>query len=304
MNYNVFISSKSKGYHLMENVYDFLTKNGLPAFIASEELQKIGKAQYANAIDEALDESVHMVVVASSLRHINSKWVKYEWSVFGNNLKSGYRDGILLTILSGSIELKALPLSIRHQQSFHFDTYKKRWTLDSYAKNKNMAQKKLFENEVSEKCNDFGYYPIENLSLDEAFEFVITNKFSIPTKEEWEYATRGGQRSQGFSYAGSNNLDEVSWYRNNSESSTHPAGEKKPKELFLYDMSGNVWEWTEKPALSYATDIEAGGNIIIRRGGSWWHEAKNCCVSRRYASDHSKKTNGLGLRVVNRENEF
>lgn len=79
MKYDVFISSKSEDYHLAEEVYDFLTKSGLSAFIASEELQKIGEAQYANAIDEALDESVHMVVVASSLRYINSKWVKYEW---------------------------------------------------------------------------------------------------------------------------------------------------------------------------------------------------------------------------------
>ena len=67
-------------------------------------------------------------------------------------------------------------------------------------------------------------------------------------------------------------------------------------------MSGNVWEWTETPAHSYASDVEPGGAIFIRRGGSWWHETKNCRVSRRYASDHSKKTSGLGLRVVIREN--
>lgn len=78
-------------------------------------------------------------------------------------------------------------------------------------------------------------------------------------------------------------------------------GERKPNELGLYDMSGNVWELTETKAHSYTSDIEPETTIFIRRGGSWWHEAKNCRVSKRYAADHSKRTSGLGLRVVIRE---
>lgn len=155
---------------------------------------------------------------------------------------------------------------------------------------------------------DKGHYPIDNISHDEATEFVrrlskMTNiTFALPSEDEWEYAARGGIKSQGFKYAGSNFINKVAWYRGNADKSTHPVGEKKPNELGLYDMSGNVWEWTETPAHSYASDVEPGGTILIRRGGSWWHEAKNCRVSRRYASDHSKKTSGLGLRVVIREN--
>lgn len=158
------------------------------------------------------------------------------------------------------------------------------------------------------ECDDIGHYPVENVSHDEALEFVhrlskMTNLiFSLPTENEWEYAARGGQDSQGLRFAGSNDIDDVAWYRNNSNGSTHPVGEKKPNELGLYDMCGNVWEWTETPAHSYASNVEPGGTIFIRRGGSWWHKAKNCRVSRRYASDHSKKTSGLGLRVVIREN--
>lgn len=155
---------------------------------------------------------------------------------------------------------------------------------------------------------EIGHYPVENVSYDDAQEFVrrlskITNiAFSLPTEDEWEYAARGGQKSQNYKYAGSDDLSEVAWYRDNAEGATHPVGEKAPNEIGLYDMSGNVWEWTETPAHSYASNVEPGGTIFIRRGGSWWHEAKNCRVSRRYASDHSKKTSGLGLRVVIREN--
>ena len=161
---------------------------------------------------------------------------------------------------------------------------------------------------INGECDDIGHYPVENISHDEALEFVhrlskMTNIcFALPCKNEWEYAARGGPKSWGFKYTGSNDIDEVAWNRDNADGTTHPVGEKKPNELGLYDMSGNVWEWTETPAHFYASVIEPGGSIYIRRGGSWWHEPKNCRVSRRYASDHTKKTSGLGLRVVIREN--
>lgn len=110
-----------------------------------------------------------------------------------------------------------------------------------------------------------------------------------------------GKKSLGWKCSGGSTLGDVAWYTDNSGSVTHPVKGKKANELGLYDMSGIVWEWTETTAHSYATDIVAGGNIYIRRGGSWWHDAKSCRVSRRYASDHTKRTSGLGLRVVIRK---
>lgn len=122
--YDVFISSKREDYKLASGVYDFLTSKGLTVFLACEELGNIHESQYAAAIDEALDNSIHMIVVASSLDYIEHKWVKYEWFLFSNDLKAGYRDGNLLTILDKSIQLRDLPASLRHQQSFLFDNYK------------------------------------------------------------------------------------------------------------------------------------------------------------------------------------
>ncbi len=124
MNYDVFISSKSEDYPFAGVVYDFLEANGVHCFLASRELDKIGEAQYSNAIDDALDQSEHMVVVASSAEHIRSKWVQAEWGTFVNDLRSNYRNGNLVNILCGDIQLCDLPPRLRHQQTFLFDTFR------------------------------------------------------------------------------------------------------------------------------------------------------------------------------------
>ncbi|MBR6588568.1 MAG: toll/interleukin-1 receptor domain-containing protein [Kiritimatiellae bacterium] len=123
MKYDVFISAKSEDYNLAEGVLKFLERNGLSVFLANQELRKIGMSQYAEAIDMALDAATHMIVVASCIDYIRSPFVHYEWSVFSNDLKSGYRTGNLLTVLTDGISLRELPPSLRHQQSYCIDTY-------------------------------------------------------------------------------------------------------------------------------------------------------------------------------------
>ena len=121
--YNVFISCKSEDYDFAQPIHDFLIANGLKVFFADAELKEKAESQYADVIDEALDATKHLLVVATTIGHIKSKWVKYEWSTFSNDLKSNYRDGNLITILSPDITPRMLPASLRHMQSFSIENF-------------------------------------------------------------------------------------------------------------------------------------------------------------------------------------
>jgi hypothetical protein len=122
--YKVFISAKSADYAYAEQVYDFLVERNLSVFLACRELKRIGEAEYALAIDAALDDTEHMIVILSSPEYAKSKWVQYEWSTFENDKKSGYREGNLLVIKHPEVEQKKLPPALRHKETFLFDSYK------------------------------------------------------------------------------------------------------------------------------------------------------------------------------------
>ena len=152
--------------------------------------------------------------------------------------------------------------------------------------------------------------PVETVSWDDCQTFItklnqMTGKtFRLPTEAEWEYAARGGNRSQGYKYAGSNIIDDVAWYTSNCDETTHPVATKAPNELGLFDMSGNVWEWCQDCYAPYSSDAQTNptgpysGSDRVFRGGCWLSRAGDCRVS--YRCNYRPTTAGsdLGLRLA------
>ena len=153
--------------------------------------------------------------------------------------------------------------------------------------------------------------PVEQVSWNDVQEFLkkLNARYSgqnyrLPTEAEWEYAARGGNRSKGFIYAGSNNIEEVAWYSGNAGSKTHPVGQKKANELGLFDMSGNVWEWCadwygDYPSQPQAdpTGPESGSNRVYR-GGSWGLGPQGCRVAYRTGRLPDVRHFYLGFRLA------
>ncbi|MDE5773684.1 MAG: formylglycine-generating enzyme family protein [Muribaculaceae bacterium] len=145
--------------------------------------------------------------------------------------------------------------------------------------------------------------PVEIVSWNDCQDFInrlneITGKqFRLPSETEWEYAARGGNQSQGYTYSGGNNINDVAWYGGNSGSKTHPVAQKQPNELGIYDMSGNVWEWTSD---WYSSDYSSPRNSSYRvyRGGSWNSTATSCRVANRSGLSPGGRGSNLGLRLA------
>ena len=156
--------------------------------------------------------------------------------------------------------------------------------------------------------------PVESVSWNDCQEFIsrlntLTGmSFRLPTEAEWEYAARGGNRSNRYQYSGSNDINAVAWWGNekggNSAYGTNRVAQKLPNELGIYDMSGNVWEWCQDWYRNYAATPQTdptgplSGQYRIYRGGSWNNDAKFCRVSFRYNNKPDAKLTSVGFRLA------
>ena len=152
--------------------------------------------------------------------------------------------------------------------------------------------------------------PVEEVSWEDCQEFIrklntITGEnFKLPTEAQWEYAARGGNRSRGYKYAGSNSIGDVAWYADNSGLQTHNVATKQPNELGIYDMSGNVEEWCRDwyGAYSSASQTDptgpATGSLRVDRGGCWASGARGYRVSSRDSGSPGGSNFILGLRLA------
>ena len=162
--------------------------------------------------------------------------------------------------------------------------------------------------------------PVEQVSWHNAMEFCGKLnelklapdgwKFTLPTETQWEFAARGGNRSKGYRFSGSDTANEVAWCDDefNSGTGTHPVGQKKPNELGLYDMSGNVCEWCLDDWLDDSSELkpefvrgnDSSDELRGVRGGGWDWSPRSCRSGTRMDGNPklSRMLTDLGFRVA------
>jgi sulfatase modifying factor 1 len=143
-------------------------------------------------------------------------------------------------------------------------------------------------------------------AYDSSGNIVNWKSYRLPTEAEWEYAAKGGNKSKGYKYSGSNNIKEVAWYRSNSSNKTHEVGTKASNELEIYDMTGNVWEWCsdwyDEKYYNNSNTINVYNNKLasdpVKRGGSWFYNAFGSRVAERGYYSPTGRSYYIGFRLV------
>lgn len=185
-------------------------------------------------------------------------------------------------------------------------------TLSSYAIGETEVTQELWAAVMGSNPSNFSgnQLPVESVSWDDCQTFItklnqLTGaNFRLPTEAEWEFAARGGHKTLGYKYAGSNTIGDVAWYDNNSSSKTHAVAQKQPNELGLYDMSGNVCERCQDCYGSYSSAAQtnptgpANASSRVYRGGSWRGGPWYCRVSFRDSSTPTYTFDSVGLRLA------
>lgn len=203
------------------------------------------------------------------------------------------------------------PRSAKHNYEAEFPTHKV--TVDSFYMGKFEVTQRLWKEVMGDNPSRWTYndsLPVEQVSWNDVQMFIARlsqmtgYRFRLPTEAEWEFAARGGNLSKGYVYPGQDgDPGAVAWYGMNSGNYTHPVGRKKPNELGLHDMAGNVWEWCSDWYGAYSSEDQINprgpkhGDSRILRGGSLNSPSWGCTVSDRswYQPDYGYGFHGFRL---------
>ncbi len=180
----------------------------------------------------------------------------------------------------------------------------KKQNIDSFWLGKTLLSQDQWKLLLGDNPSKFkgGNLPVENISLHDCHAFLVklrekTGKnFRLPSELEWDYAARGGNQTKNFKYAGSNDLNEVAWYKGNTNQ-TKPLCTKKPNELGIYDLTGNVWEWTDS---GWSENYESPRTLdrYVLRGGAWFNDYDDSRLVVRTVFEPAHSDDGRGMRLA------
>lgn len=187
------------------------------------------------------------------------------------------------------------------------------FSIGKYEITKKQWQTLMEEDATSGSLKNCDSCPVANISYDEILLFIkklnefSRKQFRLPAESEWEYAARGGKYFiDGYKYSGANDIDEVAWYSANSNSAVHPVGGKKPNQLGLYDMNGNILEWcsdwynenyySQRKDKTSAGPAEGLKRVV--RGGCFSTSAGGCRITERDGYEPNAIYDRIGFRLA------
>lgn len=275
----------------------------------------IGEGIVTVSVDENTTTSARMATIT-----IESETVTKTISVAQDGAaQSNSQDG---TFTIGGVQFKMIDveggtftMGATSEQGSYFEGCEKPThsvTLNNYSIGEREVTQALWQAVMGNSPSYFigSNLPVEGVSWNDCQDFIFKlnmmtgEDFRLPTEAEWEFAARGGNKSKGYKYAGSNAIDDVAWYSDNSSGKTHDVATKQPNELGLYDMIGNVWEWCYDWYGDYSSSAQTNpfgptsGSSRVYRGGSWNDHARFCRTSYRYSNSPSLCSKYIGFRLV------
>ena len=287
-----------------------LSIDGVPNGTASgTRFLKTGNHSIKVMADNYVDYTGTFAVNSSS----RSVSITLERTFYVPNVKTFYANGVsfkMVEVRGGTFRMGATSEQGDDIAGFELPVHSV--TLSGYYIGKTEVTQALWKAVMGSNPSKFkgDNLPVERVSWDDCQEFIrklnaLTGQnFRLPTEAEWEFACRGGNNSRGYKYSGSNNIDNVAWYRDNCRRKTHPVAMRVINELGIYDMSGNVGEWCSDWEGDYSSGAQTNpkgpydGSRRVWRGGSWCNDAWFSRSSFRFGSSPGERSIFFGLRLA------